>query len=140
MNGDNRKNFMEESSTHITNINRVLKNIKSDVIVNFVWSNQAGIIIMTNKVTSFLDLQIIENYIKNTNYINANGVKVPRLPQSKSYLKIIGIFYLQENLVTFITLSMVEDIIKNNYIFNNIVLAFKPYIIKVSSKLDMAII
>ena len=95
---------------------------------------------MTNKVTSFLDLQIIENYIKNTNYINANGVKVPRLPQSKSYLKIIGIFYLQENLVTFITLSMVEDIIKNNYIFNNIVLAFKPYIIKVSSKLDMAII
>jgi len=35
---------------------------------------------------------------------------------------------------------MVEDIIKKNYIFNNIVLAFKPHIIKVSPKSDMAII
>ena len=72
---------------------------------------------MTNKITSFLDLQTIKNYIKNTNCINTNGVKVPRLSQFKSYLKIIGIPYLQENLVTFITLSVVEGIIKNNHIF-----------------------
>ena len=95
---------------------------------------------MTNKITSFLDLQTIKNYIKNTNCINTNGVKVPRLSQFKSYLKIIGIPYLQENLVTFITLSVVEGIIKNNHIFDNIMLASKPYIIKVSSKSDIAII
>ena len=95
---------------------------------------------MTNKITSFLDLQTIKNYIKNTNCINTNGVKVPRLSQFKSYLKIIGIPYLQETLVTFITLSVVEGIIKNNHIFDNIMLASKPYIIKVSSKSDIAII
>ena len=95
---------------------------------------------MTNKVAFFLDLQTIKNYIKNINHINADRVKVPRLPQSKSYLKIIGIFYLQENLITSITSSVVEGIIKNNHIFDNIILASKPYIIKVSSKSDMFII
>ena len=32
---------------------------------------------------------------------------------------------------------MVEDTIKKNYIFNNIVLVSKPHIIKISSRLDM---
>jgi len=67
-------------------------------------------------------------------------VEVPRLSQSKSYLKIIGIPYLQENTVTSITSSVVEDIIKKNHIFNNIVLASKPCIIKIFLKSDMAII
>ena len=35
---------------------------------------------------------------------------------------------------------MVEDIIKKNHIFDNVVLASKPQIIKVSPKSDMAII
>ena len=35
---------------------------------------------------------------------------------------------------------MVENIIKKNHIFNNIVLALKPQIIKVFPKSDMAII
>jgi len=95
---------------------------------------------MTNKVISSSELQMIENYIKNTNYINTNGVKVPRLPQSKSCLKIIGIPYLQENINISITSSVVEDFIKKNHIFNNIILVFKPHIIKVSPRLDMAII
>ena len=37
-------------------------------------------------------------------------------------------------------LSVVEDIIKRNHIFNNVVLASRPCIIKVSSRLDMTII
>ena len=83
---------------------------------------------------------MIKNYIKNTNCINADEVKVPRLPQSKSYLKIIGIPYLQENTNNPLTLNIVEDIIKNNYIFNNIILASRPCIIKIFPKLDMTII
>ena len=95
---------------------------------------------MTNKVALSLDLQMIENYIENAKHINVDEVEVPRLPQSKSYLKIIGIPYLYKNIVTPITLSMVKDVIKKNHIFNNIFLASKPHIIKVSPKSDMAII
>jgi len=95
---------------------------------------------MTNKVASALDFQSIKNYIKNTNCINSKGVEVPCLPQSKFYFKIIGIPYLQENMSTPIISNVVEDIIKKNHIFNNIVLASKSCIIKISPKLDMAIV
>ena len=39
-----------------------------------------------------------------------------------------------------ITLDDVEKILKNNHIFNDVILALKPRIIKVSPKLDIAII
>jgi len=126
MNNVNKKNFMEESSTYITNMNRALKNIKTEVIVDFIQLDSSSIVIVTNKVVSSLDLQTIENYIKNTDCINANEVKVLRFTQYKSYLKIIGIPYLQENMNIPLTSNVVEDIIKKNHIFNNIILAFRP--------------
>ena len=36
MNGDNTVNFMKESSKHIFNMNRNLKNAKSEVLVDFI--------------------------------------------------------------------------------------------------------
>jgi len=131
---------MEDSSNHVTNLNKALKNIKSDVMVDFIHQEQSGITIVINKVVSLLDLQTIEKYIKTTNNIEAEGVEVLYLLQSKSYLKVIDIPYLGEFTNTSINSDTVEDIIKKNHIFNNIALASKPHIIKVSPKLDMAII
>ena len=140
MNDTNKNNFMKKSSTHVTNMNRVLKNIKMDVMVDFVWQDLNGIIIVTNKVALILKLQTIENYVKNADCINTKEVKTPRLLQSKFYLKIIGIPYIQENTNTPITSSVVEDIIKKNHIFNNVVLASRPHIIKISPRSNIAII
>lgn len=67
INNNNRIKFVAKLSAHISNINRVLKNIKLDVKADFICLEQADIIIVTNKVTSSLDLQTVENYIKNTN-------------------------------------------------------------------------
>ena len=39
-----------------------------------------------------------------------------------------------------LTSDVVEIILKNNYIFNNILIASQPRVIKISSKSDMAII
>ena len=88
---------MESLSSHITNLNRALKNIKSDVMADFVRSDQTGITIVMNKITALLDLQMIEKYIKQANQIDSGNLETPQLPQSKSYLKIIGIPYLLEN-------------------------------------------
>jgi len=93
MSNNNNMKFMKNSSMHVTNINRVLRNAKSEVLVDFIWSNPLGIMAITNKVSLQLDLQIIKQYIKNSNDIDAFQVEVPYLPQSKSYLKIIGIPY-----------------------------------------------
>jgi len=45
-----------------------------------------------------------------------------------------------ENTNTSINSSMIETILKSNYIFNNVSLTSKPQVIKVSSKSDMAIV
>jgi len=95
---------------------------------------QAGIVIVTNKIASPLDLQTIENYIKNANHIEVDNVKFPHLLQLKSYLKIM------EYTNTPLSLDVVESIIKSNYIFNNIAIVSRPRVIKVSPRLDMAII
>ena len=135
MSNENKLKFMELLSAHITNLNRALKNIKFKVM-----ADQANIIIVTNKVALLLDLQTIKKYVKNTNHIKADKVKVPHLSQSKSYLKIIGIFYMLENTNTPITADIVKFIIKSNHIFNNIMITSRSHIIKVSLKSDIVII
>ena len=137
---ENKAKFIKESSVHITNLNRALTNIKSEVMADFVHSDQAYITTITNKVAFSLDLQMIEKYVKNVNLININKFNISWLPQSKSYLKIIGIPYLLENTNTSMSADIVESIIKSNHIFNNIVIASRPLIIKVSPKSDIAII
>ena len=50
---------------YITNINSMFKAIKSNIIAKFVHMEQQSIVITMNKVISPLNLQTIENYIKN---------------------------------------------------------------------------
>jgi len=119
----NANNFMNDSSTHVTNINRALKNIKSQVMADFIRIEKSRLVITTNKVASNLNLQTIEKYMKNSYSIDVNNVESLRLPQSKSFLKIIGIPYISENTNSHIISDKIEDIIKANHIFNNVVLA-----------------
>ena len=78
--------------------------------------------------------------MKSANHIKIEKVETLQLPQSKSYFKTIGILYLLENTNTSIIADIVETIIKNNHIFNNITIVLRLKVIKISSKLDMAII
>ena len=112
MGNDNKTKFIASSNVYITNINSVLKNIKSNIRTDFVRTDQHGIIIMMNKVTSTSDLQMVENYIKNVDYLDPKDIKILYLPQSKSHLKIIGILYLMENTDIFINSSVVKSILK----------------------------
>lgn len=131
---------MKKSSAHIYNINRALKNIKSEIIADFICLDNKGIIITTNNVASMLDLQTIKMYITNINNIELNHVEVPRLPQSKSYLKIISIPFFLEDTNTPISSNVVKKIIKKNHILNDIILASRLRFINVSPKSDMSII
>ena len=141
MSSDNNSTFMKNLSLHIANINRNLKNAKSEVFVNYIWSDPLGITIVTNKVSQQSDLQIIDQCVKNSNNINALQVEEPHLPQSKLYLKIIGLlFFTHDNAQDCLTSSDVELILKQNQIFNNITLASRPRVIKVFPKSDMAIV
>ena len=138
---DNIIKFMKNSLLHIANINWSLKNTKSEVLVDFIHLDMACVTVITNKVVAQSDLYIIENYIKKVDDINTINVKAPQLPQSKSYLKIISIPYYSHDLFNeHLTSNDVEGIIKQNQIFDNIVLVSKPWVIKVLPKSNMSII
>jgi len=130
---------MGNASTHVFQINALLKNIKSSMRSEFIRPCSSGIAIVTNNVPNPSDLSIIEKYFKSVEGINGNDILSPRLPQSKSYLKIIGLPYLQAD-GNKITSENVTDFMKHIDLFKNVFLATKPYIIKASPKSDMAII
>ena len=56
MGKDNKTKFIASSSDYIANLNKALKNIKLDVIADYAYMDQNGIIIVTNKITSLSDL------------------------------------------------------------------------------------
>jgi len=141
MSSNNILTLMKNSSLNVANINRELRNAKTDVLVDYICLDNMEIIIVTNKVTQQLDLTIIDRYVKNSSDINTLQVEDSRLPKSKSYLKITRIpFYPHANPQERLSSSEVKIILKQNHIFNNISLASKPRVIKVSLKSDMAII
>ena len=52
MSSKNIMKFMKNSSFHVTNINRSLRNAKSEVLADFIQSDSLGITVVTNKVAS----------------------------------------------------------------------------------------
>ena len=91
MSGKNVNSFMKNSSLHVANINRNLRNAKLDVLVDYIQSDNSGITVITNKVAQQSNMSIINKYVKNSNDINSLQVEEPHRPKSKSYLKIISI-------------------------------------------------
>ena len=142
MSDDNISSFMKNSSEHMANINRALRNTKTNVLVDYIQSDNTGISVVVNKIAQQSDLSIINNYVKNSNNVNSLQVEDARLLMSKLYLKITSIPYYpySDNHPTKLTLNDIENILKQNYIFNNISLASKPRVIKVSPKSDMALV
>ena len=63
---------MSLSGDHISNINSTLKNIKLEILADFVHNNHCGLIITTNKIFSQYNPTTIKNYIKNVNAIESN--------------------------------------------------------------------
>jgi len=140
MSKTNVDNIMASLADHVTNINRALKTIKSKVMVDYIHLETMRVTIVSNAVASQSNLQVMERYIKNIENIMSDDVQVPRLPQSKSFSKIIEISYFVKDTNSPITSDNIKLIIKANHIFNDLTLMSKPGIIKASPKSDIAVI
>ena len=75
MSNNSITSFVKDLSTHIININRILKNIKSNTMADFIYVKNKGIVITTNNIASLLDLQAIEQYVKSTAYVESEHVQ-----------------------------------------------------------------
>jgi len=127
MSKDNVDAFIKNSSLHVSNINRQFRNAKSEILVDYIRVEPLGITVVTNKIAQSSDLMLIDQYVKNSSDVNALQVEEPRLPKSKSYLKIIGIpYYPHTNSQDCLISGDIKSILKQNQIFDNVLLASKP--------------
>lgn len=124
------------SNKYVANINRALKNIKSDIMADFIHADNRGLTTITNKVASTLDLNTIKKYIKNVDVVDLDNVRAPSLPQSKWYFKILGIPYLIKDMNVSIFANIVKTVLKLTHFYNDITLVSKPCVIKASLKSD----
>ena len=74
---DNIDKVMKNSSIHVANLNRNLRNTKSEVSVDFIHSNPLSIMVVTNRVSLNSDLLTIKKYVKNLENIDSTQVKTP---------------------------------------------------------------
>ena len=130
--------IINSANNHITNINKCLRNSKSDIVADFIRSTSNGIIITTSKLANDLNLATIENYLKNMQNVDSSSIESPRLPKSKSYIKIIGLPYKINQDV--ISPNFIEGVLKKTHLFNGVMLASKPHVIKAFPKSDMAVV
>ena len=133
MDTNNAERIVAWANIYVKNINRLLKNIKSEVSADYIHSHNKDIIVILN---------IVEMYIKDLNNINSNDIMSLRLPQSKFYLKVLGIPYFVKVKDTNLSImpNIMKRVIQSNHIFNNLVLVSWSRIIKVSPKSDIAVV
>ena len=134
----NTEFIINSVSFNIANINKCLKNAKSDIIADFIHLTNNRVIITTKKLANMSDLSIIEKYMKNINNINLDNINYSCLPKSKLYLKIIRLPHNTENDV--LTLEVIKGVLKDSYLFENVILASRSQIIKASTKSDMVVV
>ena len=130
--------IVNSAHIHISNVNKGLKNSKSDTFTDFIQFNVNGIIITTNKPTSDLNLSTIKKYLKNIQNVNPDSIESPCLSKSKSYMKIIGLPYSSK--LGVMSPDIIKGVLKDLHLFKNMTLASKPHVIKASPKLDKAVV
>jgi len=71
---NNTEAIISQAKKYISNINRLLKGVKSDVLANFICFNKKGVVITTNKVVAISDLNIVKKYLKKLNNVDSNDI------------------------------------------------------------------
>lgn len=66
--------FMKIAGEYISNLNCTLRGIKPNTIIHFIYINHCSLIIIASKVTSSLNLNMVENYIKTFNFVDASDI------------------------------------------------------------------
>jgi len=78
---NNIKRIIIQANAYISNINRLLKEVKSEISANFIYFNNKGIHITINKVVATFNWNnIIEKFMKDLNKVDSNDIISSRLP------------------------------------------------------------
>ena len=74
MESNNTKRVMAKTDTRVFNINRLFKEVKSEISINLIYSNNKRLLITTNKVAAISNLNIIKKYMKDINDVDSSDI------------------------------------------------------------------
>ena len=94
----------------------------------------------TNFVASAAKLEVIKQWLKKTAGLSEVTEVEPRLPQFKSFLKVLGVLYWDSKTSLPITSPQVAEALSSSLLFEDVTLASMPRIMKASPSSDISVI
>ena len=124
----------------VESYNKGLVSAHSKLRVESVHKAWDGVSISTNSVASAAELEVIRQWLKKTAGLGEVAEIEPRLPQSKSFLKVLCVPYWDSKTSFPITPIQVAEVLSSSPLFEGITLASMPCIMKASPSSDMSVI
>ena len=84
----------------------------------------------TNSIASAAELEVIKQWLKKTAGLGEITEVEPRLPQSKSFLKVLGVLYWDSKTSLPIIPAQVAEALSSSPLFEGVTLASMPHIMK----------
>ena len=124
----------------VESCNKGLVSACSKLRVESVRKAWDGVSMSTNSVASVAELEVIKQWLKKTAGLGEITEVEPCLPQSKSFLKVLGVPYWDSKTSLPITPAQVAEALSSSPLFESITLASMPHIMKASPSSDMSVI
>jgi len=94
----------------------------------------------TNSIALAVKLEVIKQWLKKTASLSENTEMEPCLPQSKSFLRVLGVPYWNSNTFLPITSAQVVAALSSSSLFEDVTLISLSHIMKASPSSDMSVI
>ena len=137
---DSAELIVANAASAVQSCNKGLVEARSKLRVESVHKAWDGVSMSTNSVASLAELEVIKQWLKKTAGLGESTEVEPCLPQSKSFLKILGVPYWDSKSSLPITPAQVEAALSNSPLFEGVSLASMPHIMKASPSSDMSVI
>ena len=132
--------IVANAASAVQSCNKGLVEAHSKLRVESVRKAWDGVSMSTNSVASAAELEVIKQWLKKTAGLGESIEVEPCLPQSKLFLKILGMPYWDSKSSLAITPAQVETALSNSPLFESVTLASIPCIMKALSSSDMSVI
>jgi len=128
------------AASAVESCNKGLVSACSKLRVESVHKTWDSVSMSTNSVASVAELEVIKQWVRKTAGLGENTEVEPCLPQSKSFLKILGVPYWDSNSSLPITPAQVAEAFYSSLFFEGITLVSMPCIMKELPSFDMSVI
>jgi len=132
--------IVANAASAVQSCNKGLVSARSKLRVESVHKAWDGVSMSTNSIASAAELEVIKQWLKKTAGLGESTEVEPRLPQSKSFLRVLGVPYWDSKTSLPVTSAQVAEALSSSPLFKGVTLVSMPRIMKASPSSDMSVI